>query len=111
MVNVIIDTYKLYTTVVMSNDWKIIRERLSEMEFQTMMMRAFKAYADYNLYVAEGDFKAAGMAISHDLFPQQHEPSVSDLEFYKLPYAVAYTGDELAGVFAGVIYSFTGEEN
>ena len=111
MANVIIDTYKLYTTVMFSNDWKLIRQRLGEMEFQTMMMRAFKAYGDYNLYVAEGDYKAAGMAVANDLFPQQHQPSESELEFYKLPYAVAYSGDEISGVFAGVIYNFTGEEN
>ena len=47
LTNVAIDTYKLYTTIMMSGDWKILRERLGKIEFQAMMMRAFKAYADY----------------------------------------------------------------
>ena len=111
LTNAVIDYYKLYTTIMMSGDWKLIRERMGQMEFQAMMMRAFKAYADYKLYTAQGEYKVAGQAISQDLFPQKYQPSDSALEFYKLPYAVAYDGDELSGVFAGVIYSFTGEEN
>ena len=63
------------------------------------------------MYTAQGEYKVAGQAVSQALFPQKFPSTDSDLEFYKLPYAVAYDGDELSGVFAGVIYSFTGEEN
>ena len=111
LTNVAIDTYKLYTTIMTSGDWKLVRQRMSQIEFQAMMMRAFKAYADYQMYSAQGEFKVAGQAVSHALFPQKFSASESELDFYKLPYAVAYDGDELSGVFAGVIYSFTGEEN
>lgn len=111
LTNVAIDTYKLYTTIMTSGDFKLVRQRMSQIEFQAMMMRAFKAYADYQMYSAQGEFKVAGQAVTHALFPQKFPASESELDFYKLPYAVAYDGDELSGVFAGVIYSFTGEEN
>ena len=111
LTNVAIDTYKLFTTIMTSGEWKILIQRMGQMEFQAMMMRAFKAYSDYKMYTAQGEWKVAGQAVSQALFPQKLPETDSDLEFYKLPYAVAYDGDELSGVFAGVIYSFTQEEN
>ena len=58
----------------------------------------------------QGEFTEAGQVLIRSLFVGEHEAS-GNVEWPALPYSPSFDGEQIAGIVAGLIIGFTGENN
>ena len=107
---VVTETFEILNLVRKSENWVTEFNRLKQINPVKFGAHAYMTYQEVSQLYAAGDFEGAGQALALGIFPEQ-EAHTGSLTWPKLPYEPDFEGQEIAGITAGLIYRFTGEEN
>lgn len=110
LVRVAVDSWELFKLIKHSDNWEIEQKRLTNVELMALMPHFMAAYGSFVSLWSQGEARKAGEAAAMAIFPKQLA-EVGNVEWPATPYHPPHENEVIAGTVAGMIWTFTGQDN